>query len=58
MKKIYAKKLYLTLFLISCLVFLFLIGYFYVEEEIIKTKHIPITEGLSNNHLITTVYLI
>lgn len=52
------KNLYLRILLFLCLVSLFLIGIFYLENKIKKTKHIPISEGLSYNNQTLITYLV
>ena len=49
MKKFNTNKIYTAILLILCLVCLFLISIFVIEAKINKTKHIPISEGLTHN---------
>jgi hypothetical protein len=48
MKNTKEKNLYITVLIILCLVSLFLITFICFENIIKKTKHIPISDGLTN----------
>lgn len=52
MKNIDEKKLYIIILLCLCLVSLFLICTVLVEVKIKKTKHLPISNGLTYNYRI------
>lgn len=47
MKNTKEKNLYITVLVILCLVSLFLIAFICFENMIKKTKHIPISDGLT-----------